>query len=408
VSNSSFKFVILGGGLTAGYAAQEFADYGIQSGELCIVSAEETLPYERPPLSKKFLAGDKSAGDILINEPSFYEENGIKVKLNHPVSHVNFAEKRLYTNGDTIAYEKLLIATGAKPRAFDLAGSDLANIFYLRQVEDARQIRQAAETAGKAVVIGGGFIGMEVTAVIREAGVETTMLFPEERVWQSFFTPAMSAFFENYYRERGATIIPRQEIDSFEGDDRVSQVMTKTGQRLPADMVVAGIGVTPNSDLFRESGLQMADKGITVNRFLETNLPDVLAAGDVTSYWDVIYERLLHIEHWDNAAEQGRHAARVMLGEYQPFVHVPYFFSDVFDLSFEFWGDTNGAAEIVHRGDIEKGSFSVWWLAENGRLLAAFVMNQPEEERELAPKWIKAGKQLDRSWLSASQSLQPD
>lgn len=142
--------------------------------------------------------------------------------------------------------------------------------------------------------------------------------------------------------------------------------------------------------------------------FLETNLPDVLAAGDVTSYWDVIYERPLHIEHWDNAAEQGRHAARVMLGEYQPFVHVPYFFSDVFDLSFEFWGATSGAAEIVHRGDIEKGSFSVWWLAENGRLLAAFIMNRPEEERELAPKWIKAGKQLNRKWLTDSQTLHPN
>lgn len=402
----SFKYVILGGGLTSGYAAQEFTKRGISAGQLCIVSAEETPPYERPPLSKDFLAGEENVDNILINEPDFYEENDIVLKLGTAVTKVNLDKKQLYTKNGTINYEKLLIATGAAPHTFDLPGAHLNNIFYLRQVDDARQIREQAQEAGKAVVIGGSFIAMETASVLQSQGVDTTMVFPETRVWQAFFTPEMSAFFEKYYRDRGVTILPEQEIDSFAGKEKVTYVVTKSGDQLPADMVVAGIGVSANSDLFTDSALQLDDGAIRVNRFLETNLPDVLAAGDVTRYRSTLYERPLHIEHWDNAVAQGRHAASVMLGEIQPFEHVPYFFSDVFDLSYEFWGDTQDAVEAVHRGSVEDGKFSTWWLDNDGRLVAAFVMNRPDEERELAPRWIKSHKQLSADWLRSREMLQ--
>lgn len=402
-----YKYVILGGGLTAGYAAQEFAKRGIDSGELCIISAEETLPYERPPLSKGFLAGEKNVDDILINKPEFYTENKIELKLGTTVTSVDLGKKQLYADDRVIAYEKLLIATGAQPNTFSLPGADLNNIFYLRRVGDAQQIRAAAEKARRAVVIGGSFIGMEAAAVLQSLGVKTTMIFPDERVWQTLFTPEMSAFFQEYYRDRGVTILPEQEIEAFLGNGQVRHVVTKSGDELPADLVVAGIGVRASTDLFRQSPLQLDGGAIRVNRFLETNVPDVLAAGDVTRYRSTVYERPLHIEHWDNAVKQGQHAAGVMLGEIQPFEHIPYFFSDVFDLSYEFWGDAEGAAEAVHRGSVAEGEFSTWWLAEDGRLLAAFVMNRPEEERELAPKWIESGKQLTADWLRQSSTLQP-
>jgi NADPH-dependent 2,4-dienoyl-CoA reductase/sulfur reductase-like enzyme len=276
----------------------------------------------------------------------------------------------------------------------------------LRQIDDARRIRQQAKGAQEAVVIGGSFIGMEATAVLQSQGVETTLVFPEKRVWDAFFTPEMSAFFEKYYRDRGVTILPEQEVTAFEGEVYVTHVVTKSGKKLPTDMVVAGIGVQANSDLFANSPLQLVDGAISVNRFLETNMPDVLAAGYVVRYRSTLYERPLHIEHWDNAVAQGRHAAHMMLGEIQPFEHVPYFFSDVFDLSYEFWGDTQDAVEAVHRGLVEKGEFSTWWLAKDGRLLAAFVMNRPDEEREVAPQWIKSGKKLTADWLRSSESLQ--
>jgi NADPH-dependent 2,4-dienoyl-CoA reductase/sulfur reductase-like enzyme len=400
-----YKYVILGGGLTAGYAAQEFVKQGIQEGGLCIVSAEDTLPYERPPLSKSFLAGEKTTPDILINKPAFYTDHGIEVMLNTLVKNVNLEEKKLYADDEVIAFEKLLIATGSRPRTFSLPGSNMSNIFYLRRVEDAREIRKTATTAQEAVVIGGGFIAMETTSVLQSQGVHTTMIFPEERVWQSFLTPIMAAFFENYYRDRGVTIMPRQEINSFVSERQSLQVITKSGLSLPADMVIAGIGAIPNDEPFKNSGLKLADDGIEVNRFLETNMPEVWAAGDITRYQDVVYKRPLHIEHWDNAVAQGQHAARVMLGQYQPFEHVPYFFSDIFDLSYELWGDPTGATEIVYRGEVENGRFSAWWLNEDDQLLAAFIMDCPEEERELAPEWIKSGKKLDPRWLQEAELL---
>ena len=403
-----FKYVILGGGVTAGYAADEFANFDVPEGELCILSAEETLPYERPPLSKKFLAGDKSKEDILINDQDFYERHGIEIKLGTPVERVDLEKRKLYINGDTISYEKLLIATGARPRKLEIPGSELQNIFYLRTIQDARRIHQKATEAKKGIVVGGGFIGMEVTSVLQNLGVDTTMVFPEKRVWEAFFTEEMSNYFETYYRDRGVTILPEMTIDLILGEEIVTQVKTSSGQHLEADMVVVGIGVLPNVEIFKDNGLKIAEDGILVNRFLETNVPDVLAAGDVTRYRDILYQRPMHIEHWDNAVEQGRHAARVMLGEYQPYVHVPYFFSDEFDLSFEFWGDALGAAEAVHRGDVPSGHFSVWWLAEDGRLLAAFIMNRPEEERTAAPQWIKAGKKLQGHWLQETDVLLPD
>ena len=162
----SYRFVILGGGVVAGYAAQEFARCGISPGELCIVSAEKTLPYDRPPLSKDFLANEKTVEEILINEPGFYQANGIVVRLGTAVTHVDLDNKKLYANGDSIAYDKLLIATGSRPRLLDLPGHELQNIFYLRHIGDARDIRQQAQQAQQAVVVGGSFIGMEATAVL--------------------------------------------------------------------------------------------------------------------------------------------------------------------------------------------------------------------------------------------------
>ena len=177
----------------------------------------------------------------------------------------------------------------------------------------------------------------------------------------------------------------------------MTHVVLGSGQRLPVDMVVAGIGVRPATDIFEKSGLHI-DRGIVVNEYLETNLPDVWAAGDVTNYRDVVFNKQRHIEHWDNAMRQARRAVRNMMGSRRPYVQVPYFFHDVFDLSYEFWGDTSDADDIIYRGDIEQAAFSVWWL-RGGQLVAAFVLGRPKEEGELAPKWIEAHQQVSADAL---------
>lgn len=386
-----YDVVILGGGLVAGYAAEAFVDAGLKPGRLGIISDEKMLPYDRPPLSKQFLMGDKEREALLINDRAYYDEHGIDVLLENAAVGLDLSANQIrLADGQTVGYDKLLIATGAGVRELDVPGADLGNLFYLRRTGDARRIREAAKEADDAVVVGGSFIGMEVSSVLARLGVNTTLVFPESRVWEAFFTPEMSTYFEQVYRDRGVTIIPDANVTGFEGKESISGVRIELdgeARTLPADMVVAGVGVEPNVDLFENTGLQL-DNGIVVNRFLETSVENVFAAGDIASFPDQIFDRRKRIEHWDNARSQGEHAARVIMGERKPFVHVPYFFSDVFDKSYEFWGDNSQADQVVHRGDVDSGSFSVWWF-RGDHLVAAFVMDRPERERELAPDWIR-------------------
>ena len=214
----------------------------------------------------------------------------------------------------------------------------------------------------------------------------------------------MSSFFEKYYEKRGVKIVRQAQVTGFEGETRVGKVVLSSGEKIDTDLVVAGIGVEPVTDFLNGSGIKV-DNGIWVNEFLETEVPEIYAAGDVANYNDTLFEKRRRTEHWDNAVLQGQFLAHTLLGERVPFVHVPYFFSDEFDLSYEFWGDTAGADEIVHRGDVEGGAFSTWWLRE-GRVVAAFVMNRPDEERDVAPVWIEKRKELTTlQLLNEKQSL---
>jgi 3-phenylpropionate/trans-cinnamate dioxygenase ferredoxin reductase subunit len=394
-----YKYLIIGAGTTAGYAAKEFVENGLSAGELALIGAEPSLPYNRPPLTKEYLAGKKSADEMLVNPPEFYRQHGLAVMLRTVVESVDLGNKTVHTSTGDVGFEKLLIATGARPRCLDLPGADLKGIHYMRRVEDAENIRAAAKQASNAVVLGGSFIGMEVASVLSSSGLSVTMVFPEERVWQAFFTREISSYFADYYRKRGVTIMPGSRPRAFEGEDgKVSQVILRSGQALPADLVVAGIGVQPNIELFKDMSLDL-DDGVLVDSFLQTAVPDVYAAGDVACYMDRMYETRRRFEHWDNAVAQGRLAARNMLGERQPFVHIPYFFSDVFDLSYEYWGETSQANHYVLRGNFLSGSFSVWWLSGD-RLVAAFVMDRPDEERQAAQEWIENGRSLSGDELS--------
>ncbi len=199
-----FRYVIVGGGMAAGYAAREMVERGLQAGELAIVSLDDTPPYERPPLSKGFLAGTDKEVDLLINKPRFYDEHGITLCLRTFVERIDGQRKRLRVGRRSeIGFEKLLITTGSRVRMLDLPGAASRGIFYLRSLADAKALRRAYREARHAIVLGGGFIGMEVAAVLTSQGVNTTLVFPDARVWQQFFTPEMSAFFQRYYKERG-------------------------------------------------------------------------------------------------------------------------------------------------------------------------------------------------------------
>jgi len=381
------KYLILGGGMVAGYAAKQLVEGGLKAGELHIVSADSSIPYERPPLSKGFLAGKDPEASIFISADDFYREHEIEVQLNCVVDGVDPDRKTIHLrSGAEIGFEKLVVATGAQVSRLNIPGADLAGIYYLRTLEDSKRIREKAGSAKRAVVVGGGFIAMEVTAVLAQKGIETTMVLPEDRIWKRFFSPGMSQFFEKYYAERGVQFAKNTKVSELKGAGAVKSAVLQSGGILDCEMVVAGIGVTPITEPLLKSGIELKD-GVVVNEYLETNRPDIFAAGDVANYYDVLFDKHRRAEHWDNAVSQGQHCARALLGERAPFIHVPYFFSDVFDLSYEFWGDPSGADEIVERGDMSSSSFSVWWLRQ-GRLAAAFLMNRPEEERAAAPRLI--------------------
>jgi len=375
--------------MVAGYAAKQLVELGLKPGELAILSADNSVPYERPPLSKGFLAGKDSEDAIRINPEDFYRKHGIELKLECEVSAVEPKRKRLILkSGEEFEFNKLIVATGAHPRTLNILGSKLRNLYYLRTLDDSRAIRSASEKVKHAVVIGGGFIGMEVAAVLGQKGIAVTMALNEDRIWKRLFSPEMSSFFEAYYVARGVRIIKSSAVTELRGDGAVSSAVLANGQTIPCELVVAGIGVQPAIEMLANSGLDVGD-GIMVSEYLETSQPDVYAAGDVANYQDVLFRKRRRVEHWDNAVSQGQYCARSLMGERIPFKHVPYFFSDVFDLSYEYWGDSWGADQIIHRGDFSNKSFSVWWLCQN-TVVAAFTMNRPDEERDVAPKWIES------------------
>jgi len=400
------KIVILGGGMVAGYAAKQFVELGLPKGELAILSLDNAVPYERPPLSKGFLAGKDSEDGIKINPDDFYKKQGIELRLNCEVASLDLKRKRLVLKGgDEFGFEKLIIATGARPQTLNIPGSTLHNLFYLRSMSDSKTIRRAAEKAKHALVIGGGFIGMEVAAVLAQKGIGVTMVLSDDRVFKRLFSPEMSSFFETYYAAQGVRLIKSTSVTEFRGDRVVRSALLGDGQSIECDLVVAGIGVTPAIEVGKNSGLDI-DDGITVNEYLQSSHPDVFAAGDVANYQDVLFGKRRRVEHWDNAVSQGQYCAKSLMGDKAPFRHVPYFFSDVFDLSYEYWGDSSGAEQVVYRGDLSSNSFSVWWVREQ-RLVAAFAMNRPDEERNAGPKWIESGQKVSVSKLKdVSQPLE--
>ena len=392
--------------MVAGYAAKELAGRGLKPGELVIISAENALPYERPPLSKGFLAGKDNETGIRINPAEFYRDHAIELILGEAVAGLDAGRRALkLQSGKEHFFDNLIVATGAAPRTLTIPGAQLSGIFYLRSLEDSKRIREHTARAKHAIVLGGGFIAMEVCAVLAQAGVETTMVLRGDRVMKSVFTPAMSRMFEQYFSGHGVGFLTQSEVKEARGEGAIASVLMSDGTVRSCDLLVAGIGVEPITQFLGGSGLKI-NNGIMVSEYLETNIPGAYAAGDVANYYDTLYGVRRRVEHWDNAVAQGQHCARALTGDRTPFIHVPYFFSDVFDLSYEYWGDSKGAEEVVQRGDPDSTSYSVWWL-KHGLLAAAFAINRPDAERQAAPRWIESKKPITaydikgETWLTA-------
>jgi NAD(P)H-nitrite reductase large subunit len=398
----TYRYVILGGGVVAGYAAQELAHLDLRTGELCIVSADDTLPYERATLSKEYITGDSSEEAILINDEAFYRQHGIDVRLNAQVELVDFERRMLRTTTrEEIGFDKLLIATGSRPRPLDLPGANRAGMYYMHSLDDARAIRALAGSTQQAVVVGSGYVALETAASLCQDGLRVTLIVPEAHMLRDRFdSPEITAFFGAQLEQQGVQVIRGTPVTSFGSDGQVSGAWLQEGQFVPGDFVVVEAEAQPNIELFEGTGLSL-ENGVQTNEYLEASIKNVLAAGDVANYYDTLFQTRRRLEQYDDAVAQARHAARVLTNRREPFVKVPYFFSQVFDTTWEFWGDSQGATYTVQRGSLDDASFSQWWLY-NGILIAALVMNRPEEEREFASQWIRSQERVPLELLENS------
>jgi len=393
-------FLLLGGGLASATAAETLRAAGAE-GSIAILSAETTPPYHRPPLSKSFLLNGPDQTNILIHDEAFYRDREIDIHLGTRVCRVDVESRTIETDRDHFRFCKLLIATGASVDRLAAPGAHLAGIHYLRTVNDALSLYESILHARRAVVIGASFIGMELAAALVTRGVPTTLIAKEDLVYEKLRSPEASEFFTEYFGERSVELIFGEEVKEFSGTTRVEAVVTNSGKVVPCDLVAIGIGVHPEIGFLDNSGIEV-DDGILVNQRLETNRPGIYAAGDVANFYNPIARTRYRAEHWDNAVKQGRIAAWNMLGEQQSWRTVSYFFSDVFDLTFNVVGSTEQASERILRGATKEKSFSVLYLDQE-RLHGAFLLEQSFVETRAAGALI-----ANRSDISASKAKLSD
>ncbi|WP_131741116.1 NAD(P)/FAD-dependent oxidoreductase [Actinomadura roseirufa] len=396
-------FVIVGAGLAGAKAAETLREEGF-TGRVVLVGEEIERPYERPPLSKGFLLGKEERDKAHVHEADWYDKHDVELRLGVTAEAVDRAERQVrLSTGERVPYTKLLLATGASPRRLDVPGAKLQGIHYLRTMADSAALRQALAPGGRRVVVAGaGWIGLETAAAAREYGNEVTVIEPEPAPLHAAVGPEIGGVFAALHREHGVDLRLDQGVAGFWGAGQVSAVVTSGGAEVPADVVIVGIGVRPNTRLAEEAGLEVSD-GILVDQSLRTSDPAVHAAGDVANAYNPLLGRRIRVEHWANALTGGPAAARAMLGREVVYDQVPYFFSDQYDLGMEMAGVAAPGEydEVVHRGDVEGREFIAFWLS-GGRVVAGMNVNVWDVTDDVQAL-IRAGRPVDTARLADPQ-----
>ncbi|MGD8831908.1 MAG: FAD-dependent oxidoreductase [Pseudomonadales bacterium] len=368
--------VIVGAGHAAGQAAASLRQEGYED-EIIIIGDEAHIPYQRPPLSKAYLSGEHGVERVYLRPEKFYADRNITVKTHTRVTTIDISARTVTTDKDeTIAYDKLLIATGGRPRRLSIPGSDLAGIHYLRSIADVDAIRDQFAEGKKLVIVGGGYIGLEVASVAVRYGLEVHVLEMEARILQRVTTPEMSAYYDQLHTGRGVHIHTSTTVTGFSGDGHVSAVQCGE-ESFPADLVIVGIGIIPNTEVAEAAGIE-CDNGIVVDDHCRTSAPDVFAAGDCTNHPNPLLDRRLRLESVPNAMEQARVAATNMCGGDKVYAAIPWFWSDQYELKLQMVGfSADGDTQVV-RGDMDANEFAVFYL-KDGKVVAADAVNSPKE-----------------------------
>jgi 3-phenylpropionate/trans-cinnamate dioxygenase ferredoxin reductase subunit len=375
------QIVIVGAGQAADQAVHTLRRKGF-TGKLAVVGDEPWLPYQRPPLSKKYLAGALARERLILRPQHFYTEHSVETHLGRRVQEISRQERRIrLDDGSVLPYDALLLATGSRPRPLTIPGADLPGVHTLRTIEDVERIRTDFAAGQRVVIVGGGYIGLEVAATARELGLDVTVLEMADRVMNRVTCKEVSSFYETEHARHGVRIITNSRVQALVADSRtgrVKAVLTEDGAEHPADVVIVGVGVTAADDLAVASGLECAN-GIVVNEYCQTSDQAIYAAGDCTNHPNLHYGRRLRLESVDNAFEQAATAAHNLLGS--PTVHdkVPWFWSDQYDLKMIIVGLCQGHDTVIVRGSAASRSFSACYL-RGGELIAIDSVNSSKDQ----------------------------
>ncbi|WP_244309701.1 FAD-dependent oxidoreductase [Sphingobium fuliginis] len=384
VADSEIDHLILGGGAAAATAAVTLRheDAGCS---IMILSADSSPPYYRPALSKQFLLGTASEEQILLHSAEYYREQNIQLVLETEAAALDSATRTVTTlAGERIHYRHLLIATGAGGKRLAVPGADLPGVHYLRGKAECAAIRQEiASGAKRAVVLGASFLGMEIAMSLLDLGLDVTVIEERDRVLTHVESGRVSDYFRRHAEERGATILFSDTVTAIHGNERIREVETRSGGRLPCDLLMVSIGAQAATGFLEGSGIAMENGLVIVDDQLRTNMPNVFAAGDVASFFDPVFGRRRHIAHWDNAIKQGRLASRNMLGRRLRYDEVSYFFCDVGDVSFSMLGAPEEADERISRGTLASKSLALFYLKDNVPRALLSVGRPTEETRSI-------------------------
>lgn len=369
-------FVIVGASLAGASAAAALRKEGFD-GRIVLIGEEAERPYERPELSKKYLRAEPGT-ELAVHDPDFYAAADIELMTGLRVEAVDVHRREVRSVTLRFPFDRLLLTTGSTPRRLDVPGSDLDGVLTLRTQADSDRIRESASKAQDIVVVGGGWIGSEVAASLRQLDRSVTVILPSDVPLQRVVGPEVGSVYRDVHLANGVQIVKGRRVIGLRGRGAVESVELDDGRTLAADLVICGLGASPRTELASDAGLRFdggkAGAGIAVDARLESSVPGVFAAGDVAAAWHPLYRRNIRVEHWDNAKRQGRFAAGAMLGRTDQYERIPYFYSDQFDLGMEYTGFAPQWDEVVFRGEPLSRKFIAFWLLR-GKVVAGMNMN---------------------------------
>jgi 3-phenylpropionate/trans-cinnamate dioxygenase ferredoxin reductase component len=366
-------FIIVGASLAGAKAAQTLREEGFE-GRVVLLGDEPVRPYERPPLSKEYLQGKAGLEKVFVHDEGYYVAHDIDLRVSTHVQSLDVtAREVVLSSGEHLAYDAVLLTTGAAPRRLSVPGSDLDGLHTLRTVADSDRLQAAIRGAGRVVVIGGGWIGCEVAASARQLGAEVAVIEAGQLPLERVLGPELGAFYRDVHAEHGVEWHFGRGVEELRGSERVEEVRLADGSTVAGDLFVVGVGVIPRIELAEGAGLNI-ENGVVTDEFLQTSTPGVFAAGDLADAWHPLFQTRIRLEHWSSALNQGPVAAKNMLGARVAYERIPYFFSDQYDVGMEYSGFAPTWDQVVFCGDPATRAFIAFWL-KDGRLAAGMNVN---------------------------------